>query len=97
MVRPQKGKQAVYLVTVLPDFVPQRPWDTLPGFSHGELFARNLTSTQALNFARTHNKKALLDREQHQWDRKWAIVAKHLRSLRDGRHPLAGRAKGGVS
>lgn len=94
MTRPHKGRQVVYLVTVPPDFVPQRPWDVLSGFSDGELYARNLTSTQGLNFARTHNKKAILDREQGQWDRRWAIVVKHIRSLRDGRHPLAG--KGGA-
>ena len=91
--QPYRAKQAVYIVTAPPDYKPQRPWDVLPSFLSGELYAKNLTMNAAHGIARTFNALALRDHCHGKWDRRWAIVSKHLKSRRHGRHPLA--AKGG--
>ena len=73
-----RGKQAVYLVCVPPNWKPQRLWDCPPSFSEGVLHARNLTPRDALGFARSFNKGAV-DCLQRGEPSQWAIVSKYIR------------------
>jgi len=91
----RKGKQAVYLVVTPPEFRPVRPWDVAPSFLSGELYAKNLSMDGAHHAARVFNKRAVQSRQDHTWDHRWAIVSKHLKARRYGKHPLAG--KGGAA
>ena len=84
-----KGRQAVYLIVTSDDFRPQRPWDFPMAFSGGTLYAKNLTMVFAHGFARTHNKRAIQQRECGTWDHKWAIVVKHVKAQQHGEHPDA--------
>jgi len=83
-----KGGAAVYICAVQPTFRPQRLWDTPDEILTGKLYAKNLTISVALDFARVHNApqvQALIhDRRPIE---SWAIVARHLKpEYRD--HPL---------
>jgi hypothetical protein len=87
-----RGKQAVY-IGVLPDgFKPVSFWSVPPGFLSVELYSKNLPMYQATGFARTFNKRQLQDRLP---GRKWAFVARHLKSSRHGQHPDARQAREG--
>jgi len=91
----RNGRQAVYLVTTAADFRPQRPWDLPPRILSAELHSKNLAMYQAQGFARVFNAKQLTASQRGSWDCKWAIVAKHIKARRHGRHPNA--VKGGAA
>ena len=80
MGHPYHARQAVFVVETLPEFVPQRPWDVPTGFSSGTLEHRNLTESQAQGFAFVFNKQQMQRRLGGQWDHRWAIVSRHLKS-----------------
>ena len=95
----RKGKQAVYIGTVPPDWKPCSFGSVPPSFTDVELFEKNLQMWQATGYARTFNKSQLQNRLP---GRKWAIVARHLRTRRIGEHPDAikrrqEQAKGGAA
>jgi len=78
--RLRRGRKAVYIVTTGPDFTPQRPWDVPPSFCSGVLYVKNLDLREALGFARSFNKRAVEQREAGRWDRRWAILSRHLKA-----------------
>jgi hypothetical protein len=71
-----RAKNAVYVVTVPETFRPQRPWDLPPQTSDGELWAKNVTLSEARDFVRVFNKRQLL---RGLTDHKWAMAIKHVR------------------
>lgn len=99
MPRHLRGKQAVFILTVAPTFKPQRPWDWPPEATSCVLHARNLPMPTAIGFCRTFNKAALQRSQRGDWDRKWAIVARHLRGNCKSQPttPRADRRAGGVA
>lgn len=91
-----KGRQAVYLVDVPPGWKPQNLWHVLPGFTSGELHAKNLSMQSALGFARIHN-KAAVERLQAGQPATWAIVCRHLRPSWRDRSQRSADARGGAA
>ena len=92
-----RGKQAVYILTAGPTFKPQRPWDWPPEASRVVLHAKNLPMRSAIGFARTFNKAQLQRSQAGTWDRRWAIVARHIRGSWKPRHgSQPERSKGGA-
>jgi len=90
---PKKGRYAVYVVNLPAEHDPAGPTD-LPGDCESTAYAKNLLADQAAEFARVFNQRAIIEREQGRWDRRWAIVLTYLRPDRFGRgreKPFAGR------
>ena len=83
MGRFARDKQAVFILKTPASFTPQRVWDVPPGFATGELYARNLSMREALNFCRTFNRRAIFDREQDTtgWNHEWAITMRYLKDF----------------
>ena len=93
----RNGRQAVYIVLVGGDFVPQRPWDFPPAFTSGELYVKNVSMDHAHGFVRSYNKRAVQQREQGTWDRKWALAVKHVRCVQQGKYPRSAKVEGGAA
>lgn len=68
----REGRFAVYLVTVSPEFKPERYWDFPEEFFEPELVARNLPFYAAAGYTFVFNKRAKVDGLV---DHRWAIVA----------------------
>lgn len=75
-----RGRQAVYLVTVPPDWKPQRLWDWPPTFTDGQLVAKNLPPASALGYCRTYNKNRVEAQQQGgEPIGTWALYVRHLK------------------
>lgn len=70
---------AVFLVTVSPDFRPQRYWTWPDTFTDAELVGKNLPMVVAAGFCRTFNQRQVKHLQAGEWDCRWAIATKHLR------------------
>ncbi len=81
-----RGRQAIYLVVVPADFRPCSFWTVPDSFTDAVIVAKNLHMWEALGYARSHNRRAVQNRVP---GRKWAIVARHIKSRRTGEHPDA--------
>lgn len=82
MMSRSNEKQAVMIGTLPEGFKPQRPWDIPPAIDSCEVFAKNLTMTQALGFIRVFNKRQI---ETGLTDRKWAMAIRHGKPWSTGR------------